>query len=221
MKKLLFSLSLIGMISLSSCGGGAEDAVVVTDAQDEATASQESERFEVNTGISSVSWRGFKIFDDSSKPEGGHYGSIKLKDGELSFVDGKLESGKLNADLVTIESTDLEDSPEDKAKFEGHLKSEDFLFIEKYPNANFVISDVKELTDGDYNSEISGNLDFRGAPKNVTFKANVKHEDGKATIQSEEFKINRKDFGIDFQPVKGSIIKDDVVLQLNLTADKA
>lgn len=221
MKKILFSLTLIGMISLSSCGGGAEDAVVVKDAQTEAEASHEAENFVVDTSISSASWRGFKVFDDASKPEDGHYGSIKVKDGELSFKDGKLESGKIHADLSTLESADLADSPEDKAKLEGHLKSEDFLHIEKYPSATFVISEVKELQDGDYNSEISGNLDFRGAPKNITFKANVKHEDGKAMIQSEEFKINRKDFGIDFQPMKGSVIKDDVVLQLNITANKA
>lgn len=220
MKKILLSLSLIGMISLTSCGGSTE-TVTVNDAQQEATASNESQMYAVNTNISSTTWRGFKIFDDASKPEEGHYGSIKMKEGEVTLKNGMLESGKFSADLATIESADMVDNPEYKTKLEDHLKSADFLHIENFPTANFVISDVKALNEGDYNSEISGNLDFRGTPKNITFKANVKEEDGMVTINSEEFRINRQDFGIDFAPGKGTIIKDEVVLQVNVIAEKS
>lgn len=220
MKKILLSLTLLGLISLTSCGGSTE-TVTATDAQQEASASDESQMYAVNTNISSTTWRGFKIFDDASKPEEGHYGSIKMKDGEVTFKNGVLESGRFSADLATIESADMVDSPEYKTKLEDHLKSADFLHIENFPVATFVISEVKALGEGDYNSEISGNLDFRGAPKNITFKANVKEEDGMVTINSEEFKINRQDFGIDFAPGKGTIIRDEVVLQVNVIAEKS
>ena len=218
MKKVFLTLSVIGMVFLASCGS--KDAVEATDAQATSVASETSTEYEVNAAISATNWKGGKFFEDTSKPEVGHYGAIKLKSGTVTVKDGVLESGKLVADMTTFESADQNDDPETKAKLEGHLRSEDFLNIEKFPEATFDITAVKTLTEGDYNTEISGNLDFRGTPKNISFKANVKEEGDKLTIKSEEFKINRKDFGITFVGAGGSIIKDEVLLQLDVTADK-
>lgn len=219
MKKVLLTLSVIGMTFLASCGGG-KDAVEATDAQETTTGSETSTEYVVNTAVSSTSWKGGKIFEDTSKPEEGHYGAVKLKSGTVTVKDGVLESGSFVADQTTFESADLNEDAESKGKLDGHLKSADFLDVEKFPEAKFEITGVKAITEGDYNTEISGNLDFRGVPKNITFKANVKEEGDKVTIKSEEFKINRQDFGITFKGGGGSIIKDDVLLQLDVTADK-
>lgn len=217
MKKVLLSLSLIGMVFLASCGG--KDSIEATDAQETSTASETATEYVVNTAVSSTNWKGGKIFEDTSKPEEGHYGSVKFKSGTVTVKDGLLESGSFVADQTTFESADL--SEEDgKAKLDGHLKSEDFLDVAKFPEAKFEITKVNKIDSGDFNTEISGNLDFRGVPKNITFKANVKEEGDKVTIKSEEFKINRQDFGITFKGGGGSIIKDDVILQLDITADK-
>lgn len=219
MKKVFFGLSIIGMAFLASCGS--KDTLEATDAQESATASAESATYSVNTGISSVTWKGGKIFQDTSKPEEGHYGSVKLKSGEITVNGGVLESGKLVADQATFESADLNEDAETKAKLDGHLRSADFLDVENFPEATFEVTAVNALTEGDYNTEISGNLDFRGVPKNITFKANVAEEGDKVTIKSEEFKINRQDFGIVYKGGGDSIIKDDVMLQLDVTAEKA
>ncbi len=218
MKKVLLSLSLIGMVFLASCGS--KDTVEATDAKETSTASETATEYVVNTAVSSTTWKGGKMFDDTSKPEEGHYGSVKLKSGSVMVKDGVLESGKFVADQTTFESADLNEDADTKAKLDGHLKSEDFLDVAKFPEATFEITGVNQLDSGDYNTEISGNLDFRGVPKNITFKANVKEEGDKVTIKSEEFKINRQDFGITFKGGKGSIIKDDVILQIDVTADK-
>ena len=61
----------------------------------------------------------------------------------------------------------------------------------------------------------------RVALKNVTFKANVTVDANGVTIKSEEFGINRKDFGITFVGGGGSIVKDEVLLQVDLTAKPA
>lgn len=218
MKKVLLSASVIGMFLVASCGP--KDTVEATDAKETSTASATSTEYVVNTAVSSTSWKGGKMFDDTSKPEEGHYGSVKFKSGTVTVKDGLLESGTLVADQTTFESADLNEDTDSKAKLDGHLKSADFLDVEKFPEAKFEVTKVTKLDTGDYNTEISGNLDFRGVPKNVTFKANVKEEAGKVTIKSEEFKINRQDFGINFKGGAGSIIKDDVLLQLDVTADK-
>lgn len=209
----------MGMIFIASCGKSAE-TITAGDAQEASSASRDSESFVVNTDESSTTWRGFKFFHDATKPEVGHFGTIKIKDGMFTAKDGVLESGKIISDQSTLVSDDLADDPEGKGKLEGHLKSPDFLNVDQFPNATFEISKVTPLTDGDYNTEISGNLDFRGVPKNITFKANVKIDGEKLTIQSEEFTINRQDFGVDFAPKSDAVIKDEVVLQLDIKADR-
>lgn len=219
MKKVLLSLSLMGMVFLASCGS--KDTVTATDAQESSTASETATEYAVNTAVSATNWKGGKIFQDTSKPESGHYGSVKFKSGIVTVKDGVLESGSFVTDQTTFESVDLNEDAENKGKLDGHLKSSDFLDVEKFPEAKFEITNVKTLDSGDYNTEISGNLDFRGIPKNITFKANVKEEGDKVTIKSEEFKINRQDFGIVYQSTGGdSLIKDEVMLQVDITADK-
>lgn len=218
MKKVLLSLSVIGMIFLASCGS--KDTLEAKDAQETTSASETSTEYVVNTAVSATNWKGGKMFEDTSKPDEGHYGSVKFKSGTVTVKDGVLESGSFVADQTTFESADLNDDPESKGKLDGHLKSADFLDVEKYPEAKFDITKVTKIQSGDFNTEISGNLDFRGVPKNITFKANVKEEGDKVTIKSEEFKINRQDFGITFKGGGGAIIKDDVMLQIDVTADK-
>ena len=219
MRKILLGLSIIGMAFLASCGSKA--TITASDEQEAAMASTEAVEYTVNTAVSAVNWRGFKIFHDSSRPETGHYGFVKLKDGILTMKGGVLESGKIVADQTTFESVDKNDDPDTKTKLDTHLRSSDFLDIEKFPEATFEITGVKTLTEGDFSTEISGNLDFRGVPKNISFKANVKEDGDKITIKSEEFQINRQEFGIVYQSKGGdSLIKDEVALQVDITAEK-
>jgi len=218
MKKLFLSLTVIGSIFLTSCGGS--DAVTATEAQETAEATAEAVEYAVNTNVSTTTWRGFKVFQDTTKPESGHYGIVKMKEGSVTVKNGLLESGNFVADMNTFESEDLNEDLDTKAKLDGHLKAADFLDVAQYPTSTFVVTSATKLESGDYNTEISGNLDFRGAPKNITFKANVNEADGKVTIKSEEFKINRQDFGITYKGGGDSVIKDDVILQLDVTADK-
>ncbi len=217
MKKLFLSLAIVSSVALTSCGGKTE-TVDATEAQAGANASEGAKTYAADVATSTVNWKGGKRFEDIKKPEEGHWGVVKLKDGTVAVKDGKLESGKFTADFTTFESKDLDTDPETKAKLDGHLKAADFLDVEKFPTGTFEITAVTPIEGGDYNTEISGNLDFRGVPKNIKFKANVTVDDNGVTIKSEEFAINRKDFGITFTGAGGSIIKDEVLLQVDLAA---
>ncbi|MBF0597050.1 YceI family protein [Faecalibacter rhinopitheci] len=216
MKKLLLSLTLVSAVALTSCGGNT-DTVATSDAQETANSTEGAVSY-VADSTAVINWKGGKTFDDITKPEEGHWGVVKLKEGNVTANNGVLESGKFVADFATFESKDLDADPETKAKLDGHLKSADFLDVEKFSTASFEITGVKALEGGDYNTEISGNFDFRGVPKNITFKANVAVADDVITIKSEEFGINRKDFGITFTGGGGSIIKDEVLLQVDFSA---
>lgn len=220
MKKLFLGLAVVSAVALTSCGGNTE-TVKTTEAQEGATSTEGAVDYNVDTTTSVVNWKGGKTFDDINKPEEGHYGIVKLKEGTVKVNHGVLEAGKFVADFTSFESKDLDADTESKGKLDGHLKSADFLDVEKFPTATFEITAVKPVEGGDYNSEVSGNLDFRGTPKNVTFKANVTVDANGVTIKSEEFGINRKDFGIAFTGGGGSIVKDEVLLQVDLTAKPA
>ncbi|MBO6212931.1 Polyisoprenoid-binding protein YceI [Algoriella xinjiangensis] len=220
MKKLFLGLAVVSAVALTSCGGNT-DTVKTTEAQEGATSTEGAVDYNVDTATSVVNWKGGKTFDDINKPEEGHYGVVKLKEGTVKVNNGVLEAGKFVADFTSFESKDLDADAESKGKLDGHLKSADFLDVEKFPTATFEITAVKPVEGGDYNSEVSGNLDFRGTPKNVTFKANVTVDANGVTIKSEEFGINRKDFGITFVGGGGSIVKDEVLLQVDLTAKPA
>src|SRR5690606_1180925 len=119
------------------------------------TGSETSTEYVVNTAVSSTSWKGGKIYEDTSKPEEGHYGSVKMKSGTVTLKDGVLESGNFVADQTTFESADLNEDAEMKGKLDRHLKSADFLDVEKFPEAKFEITKVTKLDTGDYNTEIS------------------------------------------------------------------
>lgn len=214
MKKVFLGLSAVALVALTSCEK--KEAVEVKDAQEVAVGTETSATFAVDTQTSNVEWRGFKIYEGETE-EQGHHGTIKLQSGSLKVEEGKIVSGDFVIDPTSLESMDLNDSPEDKGKLDGHLKSEDFLHVEKYPTATFNITGVNAI-EGEYNTEISGNLKLREDEKNITFKANVEVSEDKVSMKSEEFTINRKDFGITFNPAKGAVIKDNVALRVNLEA---
>ena len=220
MKKLFLGLAVVSAVALTSCENKTETKVA-TEAQEGATSTEGAAEYAVDAAASVVNWKGGKTFDDIKKPEEGHYGVVKLKDGSVKVNNGVLESGKFTADFATFESKDLDADAESKGKLDGHLKSPDFLDVAKFPTATFEITGVKALQGGDYNTEVSGNLDFRGVPKNVTFKANVTVDANGVSIKSEEFALNRKDFGITFTGAGGSVVKDEVLLQVDVTAKSA
>lgn len=216
MKKVFLGLTAIGLIAFTSCEK--KDAVPVTDSQDVATATETAAVYTVDTAASKVEWRAYKIYENENN-EQGHNGTINLSSGTISVEDNKIVSGEFVMDTGSIESLDLNDSPEDKQKLDGHLKSGDFLDVENYPNATFNITAVNAI-EGEYNSEISGNFKMRDIEKNITFKANVGTEGDVMTIASEEFTINRQDFGITFKGGGGSVIGDNVTLRVNVTANR-
>lgn len=216
MKKSLLSVAFLSAVLIASCGNKTE-TVEATDAQEVATAGAETYKA---TAESVITWKGGKKYEDINKPEDGHNGIVKLQSAELGFENGALVSGTFVADFATFESKDLDGDLETKGKLDGHLKSADFLDVEKFPTAKFEITTVETIAEEGYNTKISGNLDFRGTPKNISFKANVTNDGTVASIVSEEFAINRKEFGIVFETPAGSIIKDEILLKVDIKAAK-
>jgi polyisoprenoid-binding protein YceI len=108
-------------------------------------------------------------------------------------------------------------------KRDGHLKGEDFFFIEKNPEITFV---SKSITVGkDNKGTMSGDLTMRGVTKPVTLDVEILGFTGTGPGSVAGFSargvLNRKDFGINWNKTLdqgGTLLSDDVKLEIDVEA---
>jgi polyisoprenoid-binding protein YceI len=152
---------------------------------------------------------GSKIEFTGSKVTGKHDGGFKNFTGYFTVKDGAAVG---NDHKVTI---DMSSTFADDEKLTKHLKSGDFFDVEKYPESTFDVTELKKNSDTAYT--VSGNFKLHGVEKNISFPATVSQNGDTVTIQAE-FDINRKDFGIVYAGQADNLIRDEVVIRLNLKA---
>ena len=136
---------------------------------------------EIKVKDSKVNWKGYKI-------TGEHEGTIKLKEGALTFNGDKLTGGNFVMDMTSINTTDLEG--EYKDKLDGHLKSSDFFGTEAYPTATLKITKVE----GKGNTyTVTGDLTIKNITNPITFNMDIKDNSATANV-----KIDRTEFDIKY-----------------------
>ena len=169
----------------------------------------------VNTAESKVTWLGKKV-------TGEHTGTIDIAYGDLQFVDEKLSGGSFEIDMQSIKNTDLEDENYNQ-KLVGHLKSDDFFGVEKYPKATFVITDVKQKSATKYH--VVGDMTIKAATKQVEFPVEISMVGSKA-VASGSITIDRSEFdvrygsGSFFDGLGDKMIYDDFTLDITVVANK-
>lgn len=109
-----------------------------------------------------ISWYGDKVIGSA------HTGTIGLMDGWLSTEANVITGGEFRVDMNSITNTDIKDEKM-KERLVGHLKSEDFFGVEKYPVAKLVVTGSSEFTDG--KATVRGNLTVKEATHPVEFTA--------------------------------------------------
>jgi polyisoprenoid-binding protein YceI len=188
--------------------------------EDAAVATVEAVTYNVDIASSSIAWVG-------SKPTEDHTGNIALQSGMIKVNGEAVESGEFTIDMTSIEVTDLEGDAATnlKSHLEGTVegKETDFFNTPKYPTAKFVVTGVK--TEGAL-TMLEGNLTLKDVTKNVSFPVGVQYEDSKMMLSSEEFTIDRTDWGIQYGSsnftdiVANKAISDNIKLTVNLVATK-
>jgi polyisoprenoid-binding protein YceI len=152
-----------------------------------------------------------------SKVTGAH--TCKFTDWSGDYTAGTtLEEGNLS---VTVKTTamacDFDDPTPWTVKLEKHLRSDDFFACEKFPEATFTSTSIKAQADAATKTThtVTGKMTIRGIEKEVSFPAQLSAgaEGFKAAI---EFSLNRKDFDIMYAGKADDLIRDGVVLKLNL-----
>jgi polyisoprenoid-binding protein YceI len=171
----------------------------------------ETQKFEIVSTQSNIDWVGRKV-------TGAHNGTIAVKDGEFILNDGKLAGGKFTIDTTSIKILDVTD-PATNAQFAGHLASDDFFSIEKYPEATLHITSVS-------GNHVEGDLTIKGITHAVGFDADI-NVNGNVLTTTGKLVIDRTKYGIKFR--SGNFFKDlgdtliynDFELNVNVTAKAA
>jgi len=150
-----------------------------------------------------------KVLFVGSRVTGHHDCKFNEFSGTIQLVGGKPEAGKVDVsiDMASVET--------DAEKLTRHLKSADFFDVEKYPKATFVSTEVTKGGSGGASHTIKGNLTLHGVTKGISFPATLTVNDTEVTAKSE-FSINRKDFNITYPGKPDDLIKDDVLIKLDM-----
>lgn len=150
-----------------------------------------------------------KIEFTGSKVTGKHDGGFKSFTGHFTVKDGTAVG---NDHKVVI---DMNSTWADNEKLTEHLKSGDFFDVAKHGQTTFDVTELKKNSDTSYT--VSGNFKLHGVEKNISFPAEVSRN-GDAVKIKAEFDINRKDFGIVYAGKADDLIRDEVVIRLDLEA---
>ncbi len=122
-----------------------------------------------------------------------------------------LDGDTLTALQLEVETGSVAIEPE---QLREHLVTADFFDAAKYSTATFSSTKITPGT-APATHMIEGNLELRGKTVVISFPATVTvdatHAKGKA-----EFTVNRKDFGIEYPGKPDDLIRDEVLLKIDL-----
>ena len=149
----------------------------------------------------------------------GGFSSVK---GTLEYDSGDPAASSVNAviDAGTIRTLD--------DQRDAHLKSADFLDVEKYPTITFKGTKVEKTGDEEY--KLTGDLTIHGVTKEVVLSVEGPGEEGKdpwGNIRigaSAKTKIKRSDFGLTWNAALeagGIMVGDELKIDIELQAIKA
>jgi polyisoprenoid-binding protein YceI len=170
-----------------------------------------SQNHVVDPKKSNIQWVGKKI-------GGEHTGTIQLQEGSFVLKNNKINSGVFLIDMSSIVDTDFQDA-EYRAKLEGHLKSDDFFGVEKFPTAKLVITESTEFKNN--TATVKANLTIKGITNPIEFKVSKANLTFKSEIVVDRSKFDVK-YGSKsfFEGLGDKLIYDDFTLLVNIVVVK-
>ncbi len=141
-------------------------------------------------------------------------GTFDEFEGSVTFDEANPQASVAKA---VIKTASVNTNNEDR---DGHVRGDDFFAVDQYPEMTF------ESTSFDFNGTsgtVTGDLTLKGVTKPVTLAVEVfgVEEDpfGATRVGFEaSTKINRKDFGVDFQAPLGSggvLVSEQITIEID------
>lgn len=143
-------------------------------------------------------------------------GTFSRLEGRLQIPGGTVIPEYMAAEIDAGSVNTLEKQRDD------HLRSYDFLDVEKFPLLTFSSTSVQKIGDTAFN--VTGDLTIRGIKKNVTFLVQVEGQGidpwGNRRIgYTAKLRIDRRDFGLTFNQALetgGVLVGNDVDIELDI-----
>lgn len=171
--------------------------------------SEKSIKKEIDISKSSVKWLGKKV-------TGSHEGNISIKEGHLHFDNNTFTGGNIVIDMSTIDCTDLIGEP--KQNIEGHLSSDDFFGVKKYPNATLEIINADKIKYSKNKYQVTAILEIKSIKNNIEFEVLIDNGSAKVDLVVDRTKFNVKyGSGSFFENLGDKMIYDDFNLSVLLT----
>jgi polyisoprenoid-binding protein YceI len=142
-----------------------------------------------------------------------HNGSFKQFSGTLDLLNSDPLQSVVS---LAIDTASVQTDEPDLTK---HLQTPDFFDVAKYPKANFVSTKIEPSNANGATHTITGNFDLHGVKKSIGFPATIQVSPTNVSVNAE-FAINRKDFGLVYPGKADDLIKDNVVIKLNLNVPR-
>ena len=200
---LLLTLSIFALQSFAckNCGSSSK--------KNTSSSIEKNIKKDIDILKSSVLWLGKKV-------TGSHEGNISIKEGYLNFDNNTFTGGYIVIDMSTIECTDLDG--ESKRNIEGHLSSDDFFSVKKYPNATLEVINTEKTKDSTNKYRVTAVLDIKDIKNNIEFEAVVDKGLAKVELVIDRTKYNVKyGSGSFFDNLGDKMIYDDFNLSVSLT----
>jgi rhodanese-related sulfurtransferase/polyisoprenoid-binding protein YceI len=146
--------------------------------------------YKVDAEASVILWTG-------RNPNTHHFGTLKVSEGSISVHEGTM-TGSFTLDMTSIRNSSLAGDPLQPI-LEGHLASDDFFFVERFPTAQFTIESAKVLEEPTLsapNLEVSGVLEVLGLKGIINFAATLNNIEDEAIVAEAHFDIDRTRWGI-------------------------
>jgi polyisoprenoid-binding protein YceI len=152
-----------------------------------------------------------KIDFVAAKVTRSHNGSFKRFSGTINLVSNSAENSRVSIDIET--NSVVTDEPD----LTKHLQTPDFFDVAKFPKATFTSTKIEPNTSGGGTHTITGNFDLHGVKKSISFPATIQVSADSVSVNAE-FAINRKDWGLLYPGKADDLIRDGVVIKLNVNA---
>lgn len=210
-RNLFLGAAAVAMIAVS-CSGGSDSNTATNETTTE-PAAPATVSWMVDPASSNVRWEG----GTAGAQVYSHFGTINIKEGNVTTEGDKIVSGSFVIDMNTINPTDENYSEEHPAAdLVGHLTTGDFFLVEEYPTATFVVTSLE-------GTKVMGDLTIKGQThqeevvlENATFS-----EDGNMMKAVGQLTFDRQKYGVAWAHyLKDVILSDDITLQINLAAKK-
>lgn len=223
----IFALLVVGLLVSTGCKDPAADVPEATvespaesgeeaaegEATDEAAGEEAEEEDTVESVELAFSNETSSIGFTGSKVTGSHDGGFNEFAGTVTLVG---EDPTASSVEVTIQMASVFT---DSDRLTGHLQNDDFFDVPNHPTGSFTSTSIREGGDGEATHTMTGDLTLRGTTNRISFPATIQVDESSVKA-SAEFSINRMDFGINYAGREDDLIRELVVLRLNIDAPR-